>query len=50
MPLIKVSIKFEEISFRFEEKGPVNLSNINLDLKAGQFIAIVGQSGSGNQL
>ena len=47
MPLIKGSIKFEEISFRFEEKGPVNLSNINLDLKAGQFIAIVGQSGSG---
>ena len=47
MPLIKGSIKFEEISFRFEERGPVNLSNINLDLKAGQFIAIVGQSGSG---
>ena len=47
MPSIKGSIKFEEISFRFIDKGKLNLSNINFEIKKGEFVAIVGQSGSG---
>ena len=47
MPYIKGDISIEDISFRFNEKGPLNLSNVNLSINSGQFVAIVGQSGSG---
>ena len=47
MPYIKGDISIEDISFRFNEKGALNLSNINLSIDSGQFVAIVGQSGSG---
>tara|TARA_A100001011_G_C14314827_1_gene847440 strand:- start:65 stop:3034 length:2970 start_codon:yes stop_codon:yes gene_type:complete len=47
MPLIEGAINFEEVSFRFSEKGKLNLSNINFEIKKGEFVAIVGQSGSG---
>ena len=49
MPTIKGFYKFEEISFRFIDKGKLNLSNLNFEIKQGEFVAIVGQSGSGNQ-
>ena len=47
MPSIKGDIRLEDISFRFTEKGSLNLSNINLSINSGQFVALVGQSGSG---
>ncbi len=47
MPSINGSIKFEEVSFRFADKGKLNLSNVNFEIEKGQFVAIVGQSGSG---
>ncbi len=47
MPEIKGAIKFEEVSFRFNTQGPLQLSNINLEIPAGAFVGIVGQSGSG---
>lgn len=47
MPSIEGDINLDDISFRFSEKGPLNLSNINLNIKKGQFVAVVGQSGSG---
>ena len=47
MPYIKGDISIEDISFRFNEKGALNLSNINLSIDSGKFVAIVGQSGSG---
>jgi len=47
MPYIKGDISIEDISFRFNEKGALNLSNVNLSIDSGQFVAIVGQSGSG---
>ena len=47
MPEIKGNIVFDEISFRFTDKGKLNLSNLNFEIKQGEFVAIVGQSGSG---
>ncbi|WP_269615935.1 peptidase domain-containing ABC transporter [Prochlorococcus marinus] len=47
MPSIKGSIAFENVSFRFQKKGPLNLSNVNFEIEAGKFVAIVGESGSG---
>tara|TARA_Y100001968_G_C19326962_1_gene702263 strand:- start:173 stop:1141 length:969 start_codon:yes stop_codon:yes gene_type:complete len=47
MPALKGNIIFENVSFRFQDKGPLNLSNVSLEIKSGQFVAIVGQSGSG---
>jgi ATP-binding cassette subfamily B protein len=47
MPEIEGAIKFEEVSFRFGSQGPLQLSNINLEIPKGAFVGIVGQSGSG---
>jgi subfamily B ATP-binding cassette protein HlyB/CyaB len=47
MPEIQGAVRFEEVSFRFNSAGPLQLSNINIDFPAGSFIGIVGQSGSG---
>ena len=47
MPPINGSVKFEEISFRFTQSGPLQLANVNLEFPAGYFVGIVGLSGSG---
>lgn len=47
MPEIQGSIKFEEVCFRFNSQGPLQLANINLEIPKGAFVGIVGQSGSG---
>ena len=47
LPSINGNIKFENISFNFFRNQPYVLSNINLQIKSGQFVGIVGQSGSG---
>jgi len=47
MPLIQGSVKFENVSFRFNPSGPLQLSNISVEFEAGVFVGIVGQSGSG---
>jgi ATP-binding cassette subfamily B protein len=47
MPSIRGSVKFEELSFRFRESGPLQLANVNLEFPAGSFVGIVGGSGSG---
>ena len=47
MPEITGAVKFENISFRFKKGGEWNLRNLNLELQAGHFIGIVGQSGAG---
>lgn len=43
---IKDSIKFENVSFEYDKGVPV-LKNINLNIKAGTTIALVGNSGGG---
>ncbi|MBU7585259.1 MAG: peptidase domain-containing ABC transporter [Nostoc sp. TH1S01] len=47
LPAIDGTVKFENVSFRFNPNGPLQLTNINLEFQAGQFVGIVGQSGSG---
>ncbi len=40
-------VKFENVSFRYSEENDYVLKNINIDIKAGQSVALVGPSGSG---
>lgn len=40
-------VKFDNVSFRYRHDGPDVLKNINLEVKPGQLIGIVGPSGSG---
>lgn len=47
MPEMKGAVKFEELSFRFGEAGPLQLANVNLEFPEGYFVGIVGLSGSG---
>jgi ATP-binding cassette subfamily B protein len=47
LPPIKGHLRFEEVSFRYGQKGPLILDHVNLDIQPGQFIGLVGLSGSG---
>ena len=47
MPAIKGAVKYENLSFRFKNTGPLQLNKVNLDIPPGTFTAIVGQSGAG---
>ncbi|AFY44334.1 peptidase domain-containing ABC transporter [Nostoc sp. PCC 7107] len=47
LPAIDGAVKFDNVSFRFTPSGPLQLSNISIEFTAGQFVGIVGQSGSG---
>lgn len=44
---VKGDICFDNVSFKYEEKQDIVLSHINLDVKAGEYVAIVGSSGGG---
>ncbi|NJO39593.1 MAG: type I secretion system permease/ATPase [Cyanobacteria bacterium CRU_2_1] len=47
MPLIQGAVKFDDLSFRFGNTGPYQLTNVSLEFPIGAFVGIVGQSGSG---
>ena len=48
LPPIRGNISFENVKFRFSSKsGPYQIKNFNFDVKAGNFVGIVGLSGSG---
>ncbi|CAI4211336.1 unnamed protein product [Parascedosporium putredinis] len=40
-------IEFQDVTIRYEDKGPDILSNINLKLRSGERVAVVGRTGSG---
>jgi subfamily B ATP-binding cassette protein MsbA len=44
---VKGHIQFEEVSFSYNENEPPVLKKINLDVSAGETIALVGMSGGG---
>lgn len=41
------AIEINHVSFRYKEHGPLVLKDISLQIQAGQFVALVGPSGSG---
>ena len=47
LPPVSGQLAYQGVSFRFAQQGPLQLSNINLEISAGQFVGIVGTSGSG---
>jgi subfamily B ATP-binding cassette protein HlyB/CyaB len=47
LPAIVGAVKYENVCFRFAASGPLQLNSVSLDFPAGQFVGIVGQSGSG---
>ena len=44
---IKGNIKLEHVSFRYSENGPLILDDLSLDIKEGEYIAVVGHTGCG---
>jgi ATP-binding cassette, subfamily B, bacterial HlyB/CyaB len=47
LPALIGDIRFEHVTFRYRPDGPEILTNVNLDVAAGQVVGIVGSSGSG---
>jgi subfamily B ATP-binding cassette protein HlyB/CyaB len=47
LPQMKGSVRFEHVTFRYRIDGPPVLSDVSLDILAGQVVGIVGPSGSG---
>ena len=47
MPAIKGDVSFDHVTFRYRPDGPETLSEVSLQIPAGQVVGIVGTSGSG---
>lgn len=47
LPYIKGSVRIENLSFKYTPNGPMILKNMELEIKEGQSVGIVGRSGSG---
>jgi ATP-binding cassette subfamily B protein len=47
LPPVEGAVKYENVSFRFAASGPLQLSNVSIDIPVGSFVGLVGQSGSG---
>ena len=47
MPAIKGKVKYDNLSFRFKNTGPLQLKNVTTEFAPGTFVAIVGESGAG---
>lgn len=47
MPPLQGAIRFERVSFRYRPEAPLVLSDVTIDIAAGEVIGIVGRSGSG---
>ena len=41
------NIRLENVSFKYTESGPLVVNDLNLEIKSGEYIAIVGQTGCG---
>ncbi len=44
---INGNIKLEDVSFKYVDNGPLILNHLNLEIKEGEYVAIVGQTGCG---
>src|SRR5690606_28925015 len=46
VPYVRGDVRFQDVSFGFDRRRLV-LSGVNLDVRAGEIVAIVGPSGAG---
>ena len=47
LPPIRGDLRFEAVSFRYGDRGPMLLDELDLHIEPGQLVGIVGLSGSG---
>ncbi|MGG1515009.1 peptidase domain-containing ABC transporter [Paenibacillus oryzisoli] len=47
LPSIQGHIRFDKVSFRYHRGGSMILQHLDLELKPGQTVALIGRSGSG---
>ncbi len=47
LPQLKGHVRFENVRFRYRPDGPAVLDDLNLDVRPGEIIGVVGRSGSG---
>jgi ATP-binding cassette subfamily B protein len=47
MPPVRGAIRFEHVSFRYEDEGPHVLDDLSFTIAPGEFVALVGPSGVG---
>ncbi|GJD23989.1 toxin secretion ABC transporter ATP-binding protein [Rivularia sp. IAM M-261] len=47
LPAIEGTVKYENVSFRFNPNTALQLNNVSIEFPAGKFVGIVGQSGAG---
>lgn len=47
LPAIKGDIRFDNIYFRYQMNGKMILNGVNLHIRAGEVVGVVGRSGSG---
>jgi ATP-binding cassette subfamily B protein len=47
LPPVRGDLRFEAVSFRYGDRGPMLLDELDLHIQAGQLVGIVGLSGSG---
>jgi ATP-binding cassette, subfamily B, bacterial HlyB/CyaB len=47
MPAIKGAVRYEDVNFRFNPNGSLQLNSVSLEVPAGKFVGVVGTSGAG---
>ncbi|EQM53911.1 multidrug ABC transporter ATP-binding protein [Lactiplantibacillus plantarum EGD-AQ4] len=47
LPPIKGDVRFNNVSFRYDDDGPLTLSDVSFHAQAGETIALVGPTGAG---
>jgi ATP-binding cassette subfamily B protein/subfamily B ATP-binding cassette protein MsbA len=47
LPMINGRVQFDDVSFHYSDDPTPVLSNIELDIRAGQVVALVGETGAG---
>jgi ATP-binding cassette subfamily B multidrug efflux pump len=46
-PIVKGDIQFKNVSFTYPDTGIEALKDVSFEIKAGQFVAVIGRTGSG---